>query len=95
MTSKRWVGCAKVPICGLVPAQFDLGVAYAKGAGVEKNLLLACFWLSLAGSQPKQPEAARDKVCHQLDAKLQLAVMIQIVEAQSALKKCQAASRQP
>jgi TPR repeat protein len=39
---------------GDVDAQYAVGLVYAEGRGVERNLALAWFWLSIAARQGNQ-----------------------------------------
>jgi hypothetical protein len=45
---------------GLPTAQYQVGMAYLKGEGVETNMVLAVFWLSRAAAQGNQE--ARNKL---------------------------------
>ncbi|HHL43101.1 MAG TPA: hypothetical protein ENJ42_05750, partial [Hellea balneolensis] len=59
-TAAGWF--AKAAERGVLDSQFNLGVLYQEGTGVERSLPEAYFWFSIAGAQGDKVAAARASV---------------------------------
>ncbi len=61
-------GSARPPPIGMADSQYNLGVLYARGIGVEQNLAEAYRWFGLAArGGDKESERKRDELASRLD----------------------------